>query len=121
MTGQIHAFEPYAGGRFSMSLTYVKQEDRPRGKSSDDTDTVDGKFAELIPDEKVVQVTEFASDDPDFAGEMRITWSLADIEGGTEVTVLCEGIPSGIRLEDNELGSSVSLRKLAAFVERGTA
>ncbi|HEX8230356.1 MAG TPA: SRPBCC domain-containing protein, partial [Chloroflexia bacterium] len=59
-------------------------------------------------------------DQPDFAGEMTITWHLADAAGGTEVTVLCEDIPTGIRLEDNELGSRSSLQKLAAFIERTT-
>jgi hypothetical protein len=51
---------------------------------------------------------------------MTITWHLADAAGGTEVTVLCEDIPTGIRLEDNELGSRSSLQKLAAFIERTT-
>ena len=50
---------------------------------------------------------------------MRMTWSFADIGNGTEVTVLCEDIPAGIRLEDNELGSQQSLKKLAAYVESG--
>jgi hypothetical protein len=45
---------------------------------------------------------------------------LADADEGTEVTVFFEDIPQGIRLEDNELGSRQSLRKLAAFVERRT-
>ncbi len=120
MRGHVELFEPHAGGKFRMSLTYLDQKDRPRGKTSEDTDTSEGRFVELLPNEKIVQVVEFESDQPDFAGEMRITWSLADADGGTEVTVLCENIPKGIRLEDNELGSRQSLRKLAAFVERGS-
>ncbi len=60
------------------------------------------------------------SQQQDLAGQMTITWSLADANGGTEVTVLFEDIPAGISLEDNELGSRQSLRKLAAFAERGT-
>jgi hypothetical protein len=35
----------------------------------------------------------------------------------TAVTVLCENIPRGARLEDNEAGSRSTLSKLAAFVE----
>lgn len=119
MSGQIHDFEPHAGGKFRMSLTYLDPENALLGKTSEATDTVEGKFVELVADEKIVQVTEFESDQPDFAGAMRITWSLADVDDGTEVTVLCEGIPQGIRLEDNETGSKLSLRKLAAFVEHG--
>jgi uncharacterized protein YndB with AHSA1/START domain len=120
MTGHLHTFEPRVGGTFRMSLTYQHPENSQRGKSSADTDTVEGKFIELLPNEKIVWVTEFESDQPDFAGEMRITWSLADADGGIEVTVFCEDIPKGIRLEDNELGSRQSLRKLAAFVEGGS-
>lgn len=117
MRATVHRWEPRAGGKIRMSLTYTEQQDFGSGKSSDDTDTSEGTFIELVPDEKIVQVFEFESDDPAFAGEMRMTWTLEDAEGGTEVTVLCEDIPAGIRLEDNEEGSRQSLKKLAAFVE----
>jgi uncharacterized protein YndB with AHSA1/START domain len=117
MKGHVEIFEPHAGGKFRMSLTYLDQKDRPRGKTSEDTDTSEGTFVELIPNQKIVQVFEFESDQPDMAGKMKITWSLADADGGTRVTVHMEDIPKGIRLEDNELGSRQSLRKLAAFVE----
>jgi uncharacterized protein YndB with AHSA1/START domain len=119
MKGNVHIFEPREGGKFQMSLTYLNPADSPGGKTSEDTDTFNGIFVEVLPNEKIVQVTEFESDQPDFAGEMRITWSMTDADEGTEVTVLCEDIPAGIRLEDNELGSKQSLQKLAAFVERG--
>jgi uncharacterized protein YndB with AHSA1/START domain len=120
MRGDVHTLEPREGGMFRLSLTYLNPQNSPPGKTSDDTDTVEGQFIELIPNAKIVWVTKFESDQPGFAGEMRITWSLADADGGTEVTVLCEGIPAGIRLEDNELGSKQSLQKLAAFIKRGT-
>jgi uncharacterized protein YndB with AHSA1/START domain len=120
MKGEVHTFEPRPGGTFRMSLTYLDRQDSPRGKTSENTDTVEGKFVELVPNEKIVQVTKFESDQPDFAGEMRITWSLANADEGTEVTVLCENIPQGIRLEDNETGSRSSLRNLAAFIEHRT-
>lgn len=120
MKGYVHTFEPYAGGTFRMSLTYQSLEDSPEGKggkSSQDTDTFQGRFVELVPNEKIVWATEFESSDPDFAGEMRLTWSFADEDGGTRVSVLCENIPPGIRPEDNEEGSRSSLDKLAAFLE----
>ncbi|MFL5734526.1 MAG: SRPBCC family protein [Chloroflexia bacterium] len=120
MRGLIDTFEPREGGKFRMSLTYLDRLNAPRGKTSEDTDTFEGRFVELLPNEKIVWVVEFESQEPDFAGEMRITWILADVEGGTEVTALCEDIPKGIRLEDNEMGSRQSLRKLASFIERGT-
>lgn len=118
MKGHIDHFEPREGGIFRMSLTYLNQADSGLGKTSDSTDTFEGKFVELVPNDKIVWVTEFDSDNPDFAGEMRITWTLKDVTEGTDVTVLMEDIPNGIRLEDNELGSKQSLQKLAAYVER---
>lgn len=120
MKGRVETFEPHEGGRFRLSLTYLNQQDSRRGKTSEGTDTVQGRFAELVPYERIVWVTAFESQEPDFAGEMRITWSFTDMGGKTEITVLCEDIPKGIRLEDNELGSRESLRHLAAYFERGT-
>lgn len=119
MTGQMHAFEPREGGTIRMSLIYQNQQDAPggSGKSADDTDTFDGKVAELVPDRKIVWLTRFESDDAAFAGEMKIIWSLEDHPDGTKVTSRCENIPSGINLSDNEEGSRQSLQKLAELLE----
>jgi hypothetical protein len=70
----------------------------------------------LLPYAKIVEVVEFESQDPAFAGEMRLTVSLADVDGGTEVTILCQDISIGIRLEDNGLGCRESLQELAALM-----
>jgi uncharacterized protein YndB with AHSA1/START domain len=117
MRGRVETFEPRAGGAFRMSLTYLNPADARHGKTLAGTDTFEGKFVELVPNEKIVWAVTFESDQPEFAGEMRVIWTLADANGGTDVTVLFEDIPAGIRLEDNELGSRQSLRKLAAYVE----
>jgi uncharacterized protein YndB with AHSA1/START domain len=87
------------------------------GKTSADTDTVRGRFVELIPSEKIVQIVEFESQRPEFAGEMTITATYTEPLGGTEVSMLCENIPKGIRPEDNEMGCRESLQKLAALLE----
>jgi uncharacterized protein YndB with AHSA1/START domain len=120
MNGHVHTLEAHEGGTFRISLTYQNPEASLGGKTSSDTDTIEGKFIELLSNEKIVWVSEFESEQPEFAGEMRITWSFADTNEGTEVTVLCEDIPEGIRLKDNELGSRSSLRNLATFIERKT-
>jgi uncharacterized protein YndB with AHSA1/START domain len=70
-----------------------------------------------VPDEKVVELIQFESPDPAFAGEMKMTTSLTDAGHGTEVTVLCENLPPGIRPEDNELGCRLALQNLAGLVE----
>ena len=38
-------------------------------------------------------------------------------EDGTTVSIVFKDIPSGIRPEDNELGTQSTLEKLARFVE----
>lgn len=121
MTGTVHVLEPRPGGRFRMTLTYEDPDAGPGGKTTEDTDTFEGRFVELVPNERVVQVVVFESDQPDMSGEMRVTWELAagadGAEGGTEVTALCEDVPPGIRLEDNEAGTASSLENLARLVE----
>ncbi|MDM9628087.1 SRPBCC family protein [Rhizobium sp. S152] len=115
MRGIVHDFEPHEGGRFSMSLVYADAD--AQGKTSADADTFEGRFSRLVPDELVVWATEFQSDDPGFAGEMTVSSVLKTVPGGTVVTMTCENIPSGIRLEDNEVGCSITLEQMARFVE----
>jgi hypothetical protein len=42
-------------------------------------DIVRGRFLELITDERIVQLVEFESEDPAFAGEMKMTWALTPV------------------------------------------
>jgi uncharacterized protein YndB with AHSA1/START domain len=76
------------------------------------------RFVELVPDERVVEIDEFETDDPVLRGEMRMTISLEDVADGTEVVGVHEGIPAGVALADNELGWQSALSRLAALVER---
>lgn len=115
MTGQVHTFEPREGGTFRMSFGYTDQ--AVRGKTSEHADIFTGRFLELVPDERIVELIEFESDDPAFAGEMKITTTLARVSDGTEVTISCENVPSGIRPEDHYEGIMSSLKNLAAFTE----
>jgi uncharacterized protein YndB with AHSA1/START domain len=117
MKGRMYEFDAQEGGAYRMSLTYVDSDHSPRGKTSDHTDVVRGRFLELIPDERVVQLIEFESKDPAFAGPMTIRWTLADVPGSTDVTVLCENVPEGIRSNDHEAGIRSTLENLAAFTE----
>jgi uncharacterized protein YndB with AHSA1/START domain len=117
MHAHVHTFDPREGGEFRISLTYQNPEDAGRGKTSGGTDTYHGRFVELVPDERIVEVIEFESQDPRFAGEMRMTVAFADVDEGTEVSLRYENVPTGIRPEDNVVGSRESLQKLAAFVE----
>ncbi|GHH03009.1 SRPBCC family protein [Comamonas sp. JC664] len=117
MKGHIQVFEPRAGGTYRMTLTYERSEHPAPGKSSENEDIVIGQFVELVPDERVVQRFEFESDDPAFAGTMTMTWRLTPVAQGTEVTIVCEDVPVGIRQEDHLAGLTSTLANLAAFVE----
>ena len=119
MTARVHVFDAREGGTYRMSLTYRNPASSTVGKTSEDTDTFQGRFVELVPDEKIVEAIEFDSRDPAFAGEMKMTTRLADADGGTEVTILSQDLPPGIRPEDNEEGTRQALQKLAALVENG--
>jgi uncharacterized protein YndB with AHSA1/START domain len=116
MTSQIHSFDAREGGTFRISLTY----DAPTsaGKTSAHTDTFHGQFAKLVRNTEVVQVVEFETEDPTMAGEMKITYTLADADGGTDLVSLHENLPAGVSPADNELGTRMSLDKLAALVEQ---
>jgi uncharacterized protein YndB with AHSA1/START domain len=115
MTSQVHAFEGREGGRFRISLTY----DEPTGvgKTTTHTDTFHGRFVKLVPNERVVEVVEFETADPALRGEMTVTITLADADGGTKVIAVHDRLPPGLSAADNELGWQESLSKLAALVE----
>jgi uncharacterized protein YndB with AHSA1/START domain len=115
MTSQVHAFDPREGGAFRVSLTY----DTPTGtgKTSAHTDTYHGRFVRLVPDEQVVEVVGFETGDLALQGEMTITITLTDANGGTEVLAVHEGLPPGLSPADNQVGWRMSLAKLAALVE----
>ncbi len=115
MTSEVHTFDAREGGAYRVSLTYEAQDQA--GKTTAHTDTHHGRFVELVPNERVVQLLEFETSDPAMQGEMRITFTLADADGGTEIVGVHEGVPPGVRPEDNELGWRMSLGKLAALVE----
>ncbi|HVJ16681.1 MAG TPA: SRPBCC family protein [Polyangiaceae bacterium] len=117
MTSQVHEFDAREGGRFRVSLTY----DAPTGtgKTSAHTDTYHGHFVKLVPDEQVVEALEFETSDPALRGEMTITTTLSDADGGTEVLGVHEGLPPGLAAADNETGWRESLARLAALVEGG--
>src|SRR3546814_5109023 len=102
MTGRIHAFEPRPGGIYRMALTYGGPGHAAPGKTAQHTDIVRGRFLALIPDRQDAQLVEFESEDPAFAGEMTMTWSLAAVTGGTRVTIVCAKVPEGITQEVKE-------------------
>lgn len=117
MTGKIHAFDARVGGGYRMSLFYPASEQLSRGKTAEREDRYTARFVELTPPARIVQAISFDTVDPAFAGEMTMAVTLEESEGGTEVTIVFEGIPPGIRPEDNDAGTRSSLEKLARWME----
>ncbi len=115
MRCEVHQLDATTGGTFRVSLTY--DEPSAVGKTSEHTDTYHGRFVELVPDERVVEMIEFETDDPAMQGEMTMTTTLVDVNGATEVTVLHEGLPAIVSVAGNEEGTRMALANLAALVE----
>lgn len=115
MSSQVHEFDAREGGPFRISLTY----DMPTGtgKTTAHTDTYHGRFVKLVPHELVVEEMEFETDDPTMRGLMTVTYTLAAVDGGTDLLAVHDNLPPGISPADNELGWRMSLDKLVALVE----
>src|SRR5712692_9654635 len=99
MTSHVHAFDPREGGSFRISLTY----DAPTGtgKTTTQTDTHHGRFMELRPNEKVVEVVEFEAADPALRGAMTITFFFVKQNTAYDIVAVHDGLPRGVPTADN--------------------
>ena len=59
----------------------------------------------------------FVTADPDLMDEMMLTVTFQPVPGGTEVTLLFEDLPVGLRPADNDAGARLSLEQLARYIE----
>lgn len=117
MTSLVHEFDPREGGSFRISLTC----DSPAGagKTTANSDTYQGHFAKLVPNEQVVEVMEFETTDPAMLGEMTVMFTLSESGEGTEILAVHDNVPPGVAPADNEIGWRMALEKLARLVEAG--
>lgn len=115
MSARATVFEPWVGGTYQLVLTYG-QTGPVSGKTTDRTDVSNGRFLDLVPGLKIVQVGTFKSADPAFAGEMIQTWYLEALDGGTRVTIVCENVPPGIQKQDHDAGLRSTLDNLARYL-----
>lgn len=116
MTGRFEWFDARPGGSYRLVLTYATP-DGAQPKSSDDSDVVDVRYLDIVPDDRVVQAVDFVADAPEFAGTMTMTWSVGQAVGGTRVEIVAQDVPDGISVEDHAAGLESSLEHLARFVE----
>lgn len=117
MTGKIHEFDARVGGGYRMSLFYPPNERSFRGKTSDGEDMVEVRFVELASPRRIVEAVNFVTADPAFFGETTIVVTFEEVPDGTEVTFSFKNLPSGLRAEDNEAGTRLSLEQLARRFE----
>jgi uncharacterized protein YndB with AHSA1/START domain len=102
----VHHLEPKVGGTFKMSF---------RNFTTGNSHSFHGEYIELVPHESLRYTDRF--DDPNLAGEIRVTVTLEKVSVGTEINIVQEGIPDVIPQEACYLGWQESLRNLARLVE----
>jgi len=117
MTARFERFDLRPGGSYRLVLTYTDAA-TASGKATPDSDIVEARFVALVPEIRVVQAVDFASDDPAFAGTMTMTWEVSAVDGGTRVQITAADVPDGISAEDHAKGLASSLANLARYVER---
>jgi uncharacterized protein YndB with AHSA1/START domain len=102
----VHEMNAQVGGTYRMSFTNF---------STGNGHSFGGEYRELVPSEKIVYTDRF--DDPNLAGEMKTTVTLKAVSGGTELSVVQEGVPEVIPADMCYLGWQESLEQLAKLVE----
>lgn len=115
MTGRFEQFDPRPGGSYRLVLTYATP--TSQAKSSADSDIVEGRYLDIVPNDRVVQAVDFVSDAAEFAGTMTMTWTVAREGNRTRVEIIADDVPDGISADDHAEGLTASLDNLARFVE----
>lgn len=105
-TAKVHHMDARVGGTHKMSFTNFTT-----GKSH----AFGGRYIELVPHERIRYTDKF--DDPNLPGEMQVTVTLRKVSGGTELSIVQEGVPEVIPAEACYLGWQESLALLARLVE----
>ncbi|WP_170865792.1 SRPBCC family protein [Pseudoxanthomonas yeongjuensis] len=105
-TGKVHHLDATVGGTYRMSFTNF---------STGHSHAFGGTYLELVPNERIRHTDSF--DDSNLPGEMRTTIALAQVSCGTELSVVQEGIPDVIPVEQCYLGWQESLTLLTLLVE----
>lgn len=115
MSATFERFDPTPGGSYRLVLTYGDPT-TSRGKASADSDIVETRYVDIVPNDRVVQAVDFVSEDPAFAGTMTMTWTVRTVDGGTRVEITADDVPDGISADDHAAGLTSSLDNLARYV-----
>jgi uncharacterized protein YndB with AHSA1/START domain len=105
-TCTVHHMDPTVGGSYRMSF---------RNFTTGQSHSFGGQYVDLLPNERLRYTDKF--EDPNLAGEIRVTVTLRRVSLGTEVNIVQEGLLEVIPVEACYLGWQESLRNLAKLVE----
>ena len=105
-TCTVHHLEAGVGGTFRMSF---------RNFSTGGSHSFGGEYLELVSNQLIRYTDKF--DDPNLPGVLQVSVALKPVIGGTDLSVVQDGIPEAIPLEMCYLGSQESLAQLATLVE----
>ena len=105
-TNTVHHLEAKVGGTYRMSFTNF---------ANGQVHSFGGEYLELVPHERIRYTGEF--EDPNLPARMRTTVTLRAVLGGTDVSIVQDGIPEAIPAEMCYLGWQESLVLLAQLVE----
>jgi uncharacterized protein YndB with AHSA1/START domain len=105
-TCTVHALDAQVGGTYRMSFTNL---------TSGNGHGFGGTYLELVPGERIVHDDRF--EDPNLAGTIVTRIELRTVSCGTDVSIVQEGIPDAIPVEQCYLGWQQSLELLKRLVE----
>ena len=105
-TGKVHHTDAKIGGSFKISFTNF---------TTGQLHSFGGNYLELVPHERIRYTDRF--DDPNLPGEIQVTVTLKKVSGGTDLSIVQEGVPAVIPAEACYLGWQESLVQLAMLVE----
>ncbi|MBA4751889.1 MAG: SRPBCC domain-containing protein [Sphingopyxis sp.] len=116
MIARVEHFNARPGGAYRLVLEYSL--DNPgKGKSGSNTYIVDGKFVEILPDERIIEAVRFETEDSRFQGVVTVTTTLEPVKDGTKVSLRAQDVPFEINETDLREGMDATLKSLANIVE----
>ncbi|GGL67359.1 SRPBCC domain-containing protein [Wenxinia marina] len=115
MTCEMHAFDARPGGAIHYVLTMPPE--RADEAKTPAGDVCRGRFVEVEPPSRLVEVFTFDGDDPGLRGEMEVEITLEETTFGTRLRAVCRNIPPAIDPVANRHGWDHSLHQLRELVE----
>ena len=108
-TCHVHQLDAQAGGRFRITFCNF---------STNHEVSFGGEYLELVPNERIRYTNQF--EDPSLPGALTVSVTLRAAWGGTDLSIVQDGIPQMIPLEMCYLSWQESLAQLATLVEPNT-